>query len=531
MASVLPQFMTVAEAATTLRLSKKTIRRMLQDGRLVAHRASGRVLVDAGSVTRLLSVQVHSAPTTEPPMAENNDAGTRLVRRLKYTKEWTGRIAGLEVALGTSDEEEAKTRLLRAQMAWKKIEHRESQQDAVRAKCLVIRDGKTGYILRHQTDQGERKSKRVAPLLARELVSEDVRDRYAVIWYLANVESSGVAPVCPASAGDSGPPTVSSVGSQWFNGELTAKYGREYVKPKKSARDDRLRFDRYIEPAVGNVPVADIRGERAAYYADAILARVAELSPDASPATRRQVLQVFNRILNLAVFPLRILESNDLPRGYLPAVRSNKRFNYLMPEEESQLLACTDVPLVYRVFFGVLDREGLRVSELRELRWENLDLERGLLTLDQNKTDDARVWKMDDGVVAALEKWKERQSPRVRRAGFVIAHPRTGRRFPKGKAAPVLRRSLRKAGIEREGILESTNGSMALRGHDLRSTFITIALANGKTEAWVSDRTGHKSSAMIYRYKRAARTHAEAELGTLSRLDQAIPELAADENE
>jgi hypothetical protein len=61
--------------------------------------------------------------------------------------------------------------------------------------------------------------------------------------------------------------------------------------------------------------------------------------------------------------------------------------------------------------------------------------------------------------------------------------------------------------------------------HDLRSTFVTLALANGKTEAWVMDRTGHTASAMLNRYRRAARFAQELELGGLLPLDEAIPEL------
>jgi integrase len=66
-----------------------------------------------------------------------------------------------------------------------------------------------------------------------------------------------------------------------------------------------------------------------------------------------------------------------------------------------------------------------------------------------------------------------------------------------------------------------------MRGHDLRATFVTINLANGKTETWISDRTGHKSSQMIARYRRMARTHAELNLGDLTPLASAIPELSA----
>jgi hypothetical protein len=56
--------------------------------------------------------------------------------------------------------------------------------------------------------------------------------------------------------------------------------------------------------------------------------------------------------------------------------------------------------------------------------------------------------------------------------------------------------------------------------------FVMVNLALGKSETWISDRTGHKSSQMIHRYKRASRTHAELDLGPLKPLHEATPELA-----
>jgi hypothetical protein len=44
-----------------------------------------------------------------------------------------------------------------------------------------------------------------------------------------------------------------------------------------------------------------------------------------------------------------------------------------------------------------------------------------------------------------------------------------------------------------------------IRVHDHRASFVTLALACGRSESWVADRTGHRSSAMIARYKRTAR--------------------------
>jgi hypothetical protein len=50
-----------------------------------------------------------------------------------------------------------------------------------------------------------------------------------------------------------------------------------------------------------------------------------------------------------------------------------------------------------------------------------------------------------------------------------------------------------------------------------RATFVTLSLANGKSEAWVSARTGHRSSQMINRYRRVSQSVAELNLGALSR--------------
>jgi hypothetical protein len=63
----------------------------------------------------------------------------------------------------------------------------------------------------------------------------------------------------------------------------------------------------------------------------------------------------------------------------------------------------------------------------------------------------------------------------------------------------------------------------AIRAHDLRATFVTIGLATGRTETWISDRTGHQSHKMIDAYRRKARTWNLGELGPLHEL---IPELA-----
>jgi len=78
----------------------------------------------------------------------------------------------------------------------------------------------------------------------------------------------------------------------------------------------------------------------------------------------------------------------------------------------------------------------------------------------------------------------------------------------------------------RPELYERSMARIRVRTNDLRAAFITYALANGRTETWVMDRTGHKTSQMVNRYRRVARTVVEAGLGDLTPLDEAIPEIA-----
>lgn len=85
--------------------------------------------------------------------------------------------------------------------------------------------------------------------------------------------------------------------------------------------------------------------------------------------------------------------------------------------------------------------------------------------------------------------------------------------------AETFRLHLERAGIraERPELFVKTAARQQIRVHDLRGTFVTLALANGRPESWAMARTGHRSSQMVTRYRRIATR--------LAPLDQAIPEL------
>jgi integrase len=251
--------------------------------------------------------------------------------------------------------------------------------------------------------------------------------------------------------------------------------------------------------------------------------------------TRRQIAQVMHRILRLAVFPLRLIPANPLPPGFLPDKGPPKAKSCLYPDEDAKLLGSQRVPLCWRMLYGFLNREGPRISEAVRFTWSDADLERGGIVLDVNKTDDPRAWALSPGVAAGLRGWRtirERALGRPLEPSEPIFVDESGEPITVGSShGQRFRRHLQLAGIDRPVLFEHNETRLQIRAHDTRSTFITIALANGRSETWISDRTGHKSSEMINRYRRAARTVAELGLGDLAPLDQAIPELAAEGGE
>jgi integrase len=316
-------------------------------------------------------------------------------------------------------------------------------------------------------------------------------------------------------------PSFQSVAGQWTGGELHRRYP-DHVKAKDSELDE-ARLKLLCEIDVGGVKLGDIPVDE--FTLDHAEEAMRKLPARAKrPATRRQYAQLIQRVLALAVYPLRLLKAHPLPRGFMPKSGKPPAFPYLYPDEDAALLSCTTIPLDRRVLWGVLAREGARSGEAVALQVGiEVDLLRGVCSLDKNKTDDPRAWALDPDVTEAL---RRHVAERGAKRGDALFLDEGGHPFENDKLAERLRDDLRLAGVDRPELFNAGENTGKLRAHDLRGTFVTLSLANGRTEAWVQDRTGHTTSAMLNRYRRAARSASELGLGTLVPLSKAIPEFA-----
>lgn len=319
-------------------------------------------------------------------------------------------------------------------------------------------------------------------------------------------------------SGEAEPPVTSSTtlrefGEEWTSGKLHVRWP-DHVKLKTSARDDEERLRLYVYPLIGQFPITEIT----LTHADLVMSSIPK---ERAPATRRHVAQALSRLLKLAAYPARIISASPLPEGFLPPLKNRKAKTYLYPDEDRRLLACHEVPLSHRVAYGYLAREGMRKGEASRLSWSDIDLERGAIRLDKNKTGDPRAWALSPGVARALKALHElrgRPAASLPVFGAILDEE-------DGHVCSRFRAHLRTAEVTRAELYERSALRIPIRIHDLRATFITISLANGKSETWVADRTGHRSSDQINGYRRAARTLQELGQGELLPLDEAIPEL------
>jgi integrase len=305
-----------------------------------------------------------------------------------------------------------------------------------------------------------------------------------------------------------GVPTFGAFARDWCSGALHARFPADIPKIKTSDKVLQA-LRKWAFPVLEHLPIDTVtRG-----HARDVLAR---MPTTMAPRSRKKIAVLINRVMNLAAEPCDYIEHNPLPKGFGGRAGKRKAMTYLYPSEDRQLLGCDAVPFVHRMFYGLLAREGLRASEALGLSWRSLDLERGSIRLDTNKTEDPRSWALDPGVLRALRWWRERRSDEESTASLF------GELEQPYWLAIRFRRSLAIAGVTRAELTERSDFRQQIRLHDLRSTFVTLALANGANETFIMDRTGHRSSTMINRYRRVARTHAELGQGVLTPLDEAL---------
>lgn len=272
------------------------------------------------------------------------------------------------------------------------------------------------------------------------------------------------------------------------------------AKPKvrpKTLLSYRNILDCHVRPALGARPLSKITPLEVQQALQAMSDK--GLSTRTIEYTRMILKQAFKQAIQWRLLTFNPCDGVPIPR------RERREMQALSPEQARRFLAVARGTR-HGALFELALTTGLRPSEYLALKWEDIDFERGTLSvvrsldaepgggyrLEETKTRNSRrVVKLLPGVLKALlehrqaqQRLREEAGERWKEQGFVFTNELGGPLERHNLAHRHLRKILEEAGLPQ------------IRLYDLRHTAATLALSAGVPVKVVSEMLGHSSVAL-----------------------------------
>jgi len=253
-------------------------------------------------------------------------------------------------------------------------------------------------------------------------------------------------------------------------------------------------IENHIKPNIGKIPLKKLSSLDLQKFYKALLSggRVERIESKKQPKglsakTVRNIHQIISSAMNFAI-DQRLIATNPTVRCSLPKLE-HREMKTLPAEDLTVFLREAKASGVFELYYIEL-ATGLRRGELLGLKWEDIDLEQGVIHVRR------QVARIDGEVVEAPLKTKNsyrsisigqdavkvlRGQRKKSNSEYVFPSPAGGPISP-DSAIHMLHRVLKRAGLPK------------IRFHDLRHTFATVALQNGVDIKTVSGMLGHYSA-------------------------------------
>lgn len=268
-------------------------------------------------------------------------------------------------------------------------------------------------------------------------------------------------------------PTVADGLARFFDDWAPRRMADGYLTAR-TIKDYRKQADLTLLPSLGGMKVKDVRR-----------ADIERAVAPRAPVQRNRTIALASRLFNLFE-DWEWREAGSNPARRIEKTRENPRDRVLSPSELAALAkALTTIEDRYPAPVAAIRLAaltGLRIGEVRAIRWEHVDFETGRLTMPATKTG-PRVHDL----------------PAVALAVLAQAHRLGDWAFMTGRGTPVSYRLIHIAFQQ----AAKAAGLAGVRLHDLRRTVMTSAAAAGVGTHVLRDLLGHKTTAMADRYIRA----------------------------
>lgn len=266
-----------------------------------------------------------------------------------------------------------------------------------------------------------------------------------------------------------------------FAKEWMATYVRTNNKPSEQ-KTKQFALQNHLLPYFAELPLKEITAQKIEQY------KSIKVSADLSAKTVNNHLNVLMKCLHCAVDWGRLIV---VPKASLLKT-TPPRFDFLSPEEAERLIEACHEPMWPEMVLVAL-HTGLRLGELFGLEWQDVDFERGMLTVRRS---------IVRGVIGTPKNHKIRYIPLTQKVltalhqkgkGDGLVFPAdTGKPLTQSIAYNAIRRFCKKAGLRMIG------------WHVLRHTFASRLTTESVPMTAIQQLMGHSSIVMTMRYAHLA---------------------------
>jgi len=177
-------------------------------------------------------------------------------------------------------------------------------------------------------------------------------------------------------------------------------------------------------------------------------------------------------------FALKFFYKNVLHEKFdakLPLAKSKQKLPIILKRSEIQKIFEITSNIKHKVILALLYYAGLRLSEVINLKWQDIDFERDLIHIKQTKGEKERVVFLHKKLKEFLLEYG------IKKSGLVLISER-GRMYNERTIQQIVKNAARKAGIEKK-----------VTPHTFRHSFATHLLEGGADIRYIQQLLGHKN--------------------------------------
>jgi len=270
--------------------------------------------------------------------------------------------------------------------------------------------------------------------------------------------------------------------------QMIDRYIREEL-PKKAKNINQKPQLLWWKSELGEYTLADITPDKIAECRDKLLTGKTDSEYIFAPATVVRYMAALSHAFTIAIkewqwlddSPMRKVRKPSLPRG---------RIRFLDDDERSELLkACLASKNEYLYLVVVLALStGMRKSEILNLSWKNVDINRQRITIHDTKNKERKVVPLSNHALELMKRHVHRIDTDLLFPSRIDKHKPIDLRTPWETV-------LKKADIK------------DFRFHDLRHSAASYLAMNGASLAEIAEVLGHKTLQMVSRYAHLSESH------------------------